>query len=86
MHAARPFYQVGRDLMRVPFEWRGDEARIGPPTRVADVGEAELIAVDRTGRALVRRPPLQPTSVTVALHWVRELRAILGPPPPFLPR
>jgi hypothetical protein len=24
--------------------------------------------------------------VTVALHWVRELRAILGPPPPFLPR
>ena len=80
------YYQVGRDVMRVPFEWRGDEARIGPPTRVADVGEAELIAVDRTGRALVRRPPLQPTSVTVALHWVRDLRAILGPPPPFLPR
>jgi hypothetical protein len=85
MHPARP-YQAGRDVMRVTFEWRGDEARIGAPNRVADAGEAELIAVDRTGRALVRRPPLQPTSLTVALHWVRELRAILGPPPPFLPR
>jgi Tol biopolymer transport system component len=80
------YYQVNREVMRTSFDWRSNEVRIGPSMRVAITGDGELTGIDRRGRLLVRRPPLQPTSVTLALHWAQELRTLLGPPPSFLPR
>jgi len=53
---------------------------------VATLGDAEAIGIDRTGRILIRRQPVQPTHVVLALHWLRELRQLLGPPPAFVPR
>ncbi len=80
------YFQVNREVLRASFDWSSNEVRIGPPVRVAVTGDGELTGIDRLGRLLVRRPPLQPTSVTLALHWAHELRTILGPPPSFLPR
>ena len=59
---------------------------IGAPERLAAVGDAELVGIDRSGRLLVRRLPPQPTSIRVVLNWTRELRALLGPPPAWVPR
>jgi hypothetical protein len=79
------FYRSGRELMRVSFAEGGD-VTIGPPERVATLGDAETIGIDRAGRVLIRREPVQPTKVILALHWLRELRQLLGPPPAFVPR
>ena len=79
------YYRSGRELMRVSFDGRSD-VTVGPPARVATLGDAEAIGIDRTGRILIRRQPVQPTHVVLALHWLRELRQLLGPPPAFVPR
>jgi Tol biopolymer transport system component len=79
------YYQAGRDIMRAPFDGRVD-LQFGPAVQVAAIGDAEMIDIDRSGRVLTRRLPLQPTSVVFALNWMRELRQQLGPPPAFMPR
>ena len=79
------YYRGGRALLRVAIE-DDAELRIGTAERVAAPADIELAGIAADGRLLVRRPPLQPTSVTLVLGWTRELRPLLGPPPAFVPR
>lgn len=79
------YYQAGREIVRAPFDGRVD-LQFGPPVQVAAIGDAEMIGIDRGGRVLTRRPPLQPSSAILAMNWLRELRHQLGPPPAVMPR
>jgi Tol biopolymer transport system component len=79
------YYRSGRQLVRVAFDGRGD-LRIGTPEPVPGTTDAEAVGVAPDGRLLIRRAPLQPAAVVVALGWVRELRQLLGPPPAAVPR
>jgi hypothetical protein len=71
--------------MRVAFDG-GSDLRIGAPERVARLGDADLVGIDRNGRLLIRRAPGQPTSLILVQQWTRELKTILGPTPTFIPR
>jgi serine/threonine-protein kinase len=82
---ARLYYRSGRELVSVPFDGRG-ELRVGAPQPAASGFDGAAIGISPAGRILVRRPPLQPTTVVLTLGWARELRQLLGPPPAFVPR
>jgi serine/threonine-protein kinase len=79
-------YENNRELFRVPFEGRASDFRIGAPERVAALGDGRLLGIEPSGRILIRRPPPQPTSLVLVLHWLKELAERLGPPPAFVPR
>lgn len=79
------YYQSGPAIMRAPVAGDG-ELLIGTPERVATVADAELVGSDRAGRLLVSRLAEERASLHVVLEWTRELRTLLGPPPPFVPR
>jgi eukaryotic-like serine/threonine-protein kinase len=79
-------YENNRELLRVAFEGKAGEFRIGAPERVAALGDGRLIGIDASGRILIRRPPPQPTSLVLVLQWLKELADRLGPPPAFVPR
>jgi len=56
-------------------------------TRLANLLGATLQGVARDGRILVQRDSdLAPASAVVSLEWLREVRALLGPPAAALPR
>jgi hypothetical protein len=62
------------------------DLRVEPLARVAELAGATLRGVAPDGRYLVNRSDAAPSSATVSLDWVREARALIGPPSTTLPR
>jgi serine/threonine-protein kinase len=80
------FFQSRRELVKTAITDDGNELRVGPLTRVADLGSGALRGVTDDGRALVERPGDPATTAVVSLEWLRDVRTILGPPSSALPR
>ena len=64
-----------------------DSMRVESVTRVANLLGATLQGVAPDGRILVERDTdMAQASAVVSLEWLREMRALLGPPAAALPR
>jgi Tol biopolymer transport system component len=79
------FFASGTRLMRA--EIGPDGATIGTPAVWASREGARPIGIDPRGRVLFERDGVRPAqSAVLTLHWDREVRQLLGPPSPALPR
>jgi eukaryotic-like serine/threonine-protein kinase len=57
------------------------DLHVGPPQAVSEITDGRVVGVAPDGRVLVQqRPPLAPTTMVLVTDWVREARALLGPP------
>jgi len=78
------YYQSGTDVLRATVD--GRDFRIGSPEVVTTIGGADFLGLDARGRLLVKRLPAQPDHVVLTLHWIRDLRDVLGPRGGLVPR
>jgi len=61
--------------------------RVESVTRLGNLLGTTLLGVAPDGRMLVQRDTdVAPASAVVSLEWLREVRALLGPPAAALPR
>ncbi len=81
------YFQSRGQLVRASVADDADTLRVGQVDRIAGVQGGTLQGVSPDGRVLVERDAdlLQSTAV-VSLEWLREVRALLGPPATALPR
>jgi DNA-binding winged helix-turn-helix (wHTH) protein/Tol biopolymer transport system component len=80
------YFQSGRELMRVTIDDEANELRVRDSSTAATI-EGDLLGRAADGRMLVNLTS-QPrvSGAIVSLDWLRDLRALLGPPVSDLPR
>jgi hypothetical protein len=79
------YFVSGDRLMRAPVRADGNIA--GTPGVLLQRADARPVGVDLRHRVLFERPPtVSSPAAIVTLQWSRELRQLLGPPAPTLPR
>jgi len=80
------YFQSRGHLMRAAIA-DPDSMRVESVTRLANLFGATLQGVAPDGRMLVQRDTdMSSASAVVSLEWLREVRALLGPPAAALPR
>jgi serine/threonine-protein kinase len=80
-------YQLRGRLMRAAISDAGGELRVTHFASVITPPNASLRGVSPDGRVLFDRPAdLIESAAVVSLDWMREVRALLGPPASALPR
>ncbi len=80
------YFQSRGHLVRATIA-NGATLRVEAVTPVADLQGGTLQGVSPDGRILVdRSADLSPSTSVVSLEWLREVRALLGPPATALPR
>jgi hypothetical protein len=80
------YFQSGRELVRVTIDDEANELRVRDSSSAAAI-EGDLLGRAADGRMLVNLTS-QPrvSGAIVSLNWLRDLRALLGPPVADLPR
>ncbi len=79
------YFVSGNRLMRAALG--PDGSTIASPAGSLHRVDARPVGVDSQGRVLFERHAATPSqSAVVILHWDRDLRQLLGPPSPTLPR
>ncbi len=79
------FFRSQDRLMRATVALDGSS--VGPPQELTAFTDAAPVGTDAKERILFQRRAATPAeSAVLTLHWVRELRQILGPPSAVLPR
>lgn len=79
------FFVSGNRLMRAVIGAGGET--VGTPTVWSNLDGARLIGMDGRGRLLLEGDPARAAqSAILTLQWDREIRQLLGPPSPSLPR
>jgi Tol biopolymer transport system component len=71
-------YQTGRKIVRATVTDDNGELRVRAAADAASI-DGDLIGLAADGRVLTSRAASRSTTATVALDWLRELRALLGP-------
>ena len=80
------YFQSRGQLMRAAIAG-ADSMRVESVTRLANLFGATLQGIAPDARVLVRRDAdMSPAAAVVSLEWLREVRALLGPPAAALPR
>jgi Tol biopolymer transport system component len=80
------YFQSRGQLMRATIA-DGESLAVESVTRITDLRGATLHGVSGDGRMLVERDTSQAQgTAVVSLEWLREVRALLGPPATALPR
>lgn len=80
------YFQSRGHLMRAAIA-DADSMRVESVTRLGNLLGTTLLGVAPDGRMLVQRDTdMAPASAVVSLEWLREVRALLGPPAAALPR
>ena len=78
-------FRSGDRLMRAAVATDGSS--VGPPQELTAFTDAVPIGTDQRGRVLLQRRSSKPAdSAVLTLHWLPELRQILGPPSTLMPR
>ena len=80
------FFESRGQIVRTSIDGSAADLRVAPLVRAAGLNGATLRGVSPDGRFLVEWPGEPPTSATVSLDWIREVRALIGPPAATLPR
>ena len=79
------FFVSGDRLMRAAIG--ADGATVGSPGIWSRQDAARAVGIDERGRVLFERNASKPADAAIlTLQWVREVRRLLGPPSPALPR
>ena len=80
------YFQSGRELMRVTIDDEAGDLRVRDSSPAAAV-EGDLLGRAADGRMLVNlTSQARVSGAIVSLDWLRDLRALLGPPVPEPPR
>ena len=79
------YFQSRGQLMRAAIPG-GQTPGVETVTRIGDLEGGTLQGISPDGRILVRRSAGSRGSAIVSLEWLREVRALLGPPATTLPR
>jgi len=80
------YFQSRGKLVRATIA-NAEAFRVDAVTRIADLQGATLLGAAPDGRVLVERgTDLSQSTAVVSLEWLREVRALLGPPATALPR
>ena len=79
------YFQSRGQLMRAAIPG-GNTPRVETVTRIGDLEGGMLQGISPDGRILLRRSAGPRGSAIVSLEWLREVRALLGPPTTALPR
>jgi serine/threonine-protein kinase len=80
------FFESRGQIVRTSIDGSAADLRVAPLVRAAGLNGATLRGVSPDGRLLVEWPGEPPTFATVSLDWIREVRALIGPPAATLPR
>jgi DNA-binding winged helix-turn-helix (wHTH) protein len=79
------FFRTADRLMRAVVA--PDGLSVGSPVEWSHIPGANPVGIDPAGRVLYQRSATFPANTAiVTLQWVREMRQLLGPPSPALPR
>jgi hypothetical protein len=79
------YFQSRGQLLRAAITG-GNTTRVETVTRIGDLEGGTLQGISPDGRFLARRSAGSRGSAIVSLEWLREVRALLGPPATLLPR
>ena len=79
------FFESDGALLRAIAD--ADSGALSTPIAVRQLGSEHPVGITRTGALLLQwGPDTAPKTGLVTLQWIRELRALFGPPPVVLPR
>jgi Tol biopolymer transport system component len=80
------FFESRGQIMRTSIDAIALDLKVEPLVPTAGLAGAMLRGVSPDGRFLVEWPGEPATLATVTLDWIREVRALIGPPAATLPR